>query len=54
MGERKTAETLRREARVLTAWIRDVTAPKQARLRQIRAELEAMRAESGGRRRSAR
>jgi hypothetical protein len=35
-------EALRREERVIVAWIRDVTAGKQARLTRIRAELRAL------------
>ena len=33
-------DALRREERVILAWIRHVTAEKQARLRAIRRELE--------------
>ena len=39
-----TAEDLRREARVIEAWLRDVTAPKQQRLREIRFELRELAA----------
>ena len=35
-------EELKREERVIRAWIRDVSAGKQARLVQIRAELRAI------------
>ena len=35
-------EELRREMRVIRAWIRDVTREKQGRLSQIRAELRAL------------
>jgi hypothetical protein len=34
--------SLRREERVILALIRDLTAPKQARLREIRAELRSL------------
>ena len=36
---RERNEELRREERVILAWIRDVTAKKQERLMEIRAEL---------------
>jgi hypothetical protein len=39
VGEMTDAE-LRREAATLRAWIRDVKAPKSARLREISAEIE--------------
>lgn len=39
---RKRIEELQREERVIVAWIRDVSAEKQARLIQIRAELRAL------------
>jgi hypothetical protein len=35
-------EELKREERVILAWIRDVTARKQARLNQIRMELRVL------------
>lgn len=38
--EKRSVADLEREAALIRAWIRDLTAPKQARLRQIRAELE--------------
>lgn len=41
MDQARIAE-LGRERRVIRAWIRDVTAEKQARLMQIRAELRAI------------
>ena len=49
LGEMKVHE-LRRELRLLGAWIRDVNAPKQARIREIKAEIgrrEEMAAEEG-------
>jgi hypothetical protein len=45
MNERKNE--LERELRVITAWIRDVTAKKQERLREIRRELLGLTAGSG-------
>ena len=41
MAER-TIEELKREARVIRAWIRDISAEKQVRLREIRAELRRL------------
>lgn len=38
-------EELKGEERVILAWIRDVTAGKQARLRRIRAELREVLAQ---------
>lgn len=38
----KRTEELRREARAIAAWIRDVTAEKRARLCQIRRELAGL------------
>jgi hypothetical protein len=35
-------EELKRERRVIRAWIRDVTEQKQGRLEQIQAELRAL------------
>ena len=35
----QTLEELRREARLLRAWLRDIRSPKHARLRQITAEI---------------
>ena len=40
-GDRRVEE-LRREERAIRAYIRDLTADKQARLRQIRAELRGI------------
>lgn len=37
-------EELEREAKLIRAWIRDVTGPKRARLREIRAILAGMMA----------
>ncbi len=45
-GERKLV-ALRREARVLRAYIRDVTARKRARLREIEAEIARILADRG-------
>ncbi len=50
MSER--VKDLERELRVITAWIRDVTAKKQARLREIRHELMGLKQESGGKARA--
>ena len=41
--ERRIAE-LQEEARLIRAWLRDVTEKKQARLRDIAAEIEALQA----------
>ena len=38
--KRETAEDLRREEALILNWIRDVTASKQARLREIRCKLQ--------------
>ena len=40
-------EELEREARLIRAWIRQVTAKKQARLRAIGARLVALSAKTG-------
>ena len=47
-----TIEELRREARLLRAWIRDVTVRKQARLREIEAEIKRRTVEGTGKGRS--
>jgi hypothetical protein len=38
--KRETAEDLRREEALILNWIRDVTASKQGRLREIRCKLQ--------------
>ena len=40
--KRETAEDLRREEALILNWIRDVTASKQARLREIRCKLQGV------------
>jgi hypothetical protein len=37
-----TLEDLRREEELILIWIRDVTAPKRARLREIRCKLNGV------------
>ena len=44
-------DELRREERLILAWIRHVTAEKQARLRAIRRELKGLSAEKSLKRR---
>ena len=46
----ESVEDLRREAVVIQAWIRDVTAEKQARLHKIMAQLRG-KSPKGGRKR---
>lgn len=46
-------EALRREERLILAWIRHVTAEKQARLRAIRRELKGVSAAKPSKRRKA-
>ena len=46
-------DALRREERVILAWIRHVTAEKQARLRSIRRELKGLSAGKPPKRRRA-
>jgi len=41
-------DELIREERLILAWLRDVTAAKQARLAEIRAELRRRSAAAGG------
>lgn len=36
----ETVEELRREEALIKAWIRDITAPKMARLREIRGKMK--------------
>ena len=38
----ETAEELRREKELILIWIRDVTAPKRARLNEIRSKLKGV------------
>ena len=40
--KRQTVEDLKREEALILNWIRDVTAPKQARLREIRCKLKGV------------
>lgn len=40
--KRQTLEDLRREEELILIWIRDVTAPKRARLREIRCKLNGV------------
>ena len=40
--KRETVEDLKREEALILNWIRDVTAPKQARLREIRCKLKGV------------
>ena len=42
-----TVEELRREQDVISVWIRDVNAPKQARIRELSAEIERREQEMG-------
>jgi len=46
--KRKTIEDLKREEALILSWIRDVTALKEARLREIRSKIEGLlRLDSG-------
>lgn len=38
----ETVEDLRREEELILIWIRDITAPKRARLREIRCKLRGV------------
>ena len=40
--KRQTLEDLRREEELILIWIRDVTVPKRARLREIRCKLNGV------------
>jgi hypothetical protein len=40
--KRQTLDDLRREEELILIWIRDVTAPKRARLREIRCKLNGV------------
>ena len=40
--KRKTVEDLKREEALILSWIRDVTALKEARLREIRSKIEGL------------
>jgi hypothetical protein len=40
--KRETVEDLKREEALILNWIRDVTAPKQVRLREIRCKLKGV------------
>jgi hypothetical protein len=40
--KKQTVEELRQEEALILIWIRDVTAPKRARLREIRCKLNGV------------
>ena len=43
----ETVEELRREEVLIKAWIRDITAPKMGRLKEIRLKLKRLLSRSG-------